>query len=253
MIPWLTSLTNLDAPTLATLAGICFFAGVVRGFAGFALSALVMSSGVLLLPPVELIPICWMLEVAASGLMLRGGFRDANRPMVLTLVVGSAIGAPIGLFLTTKLPVEDSKIVVLVLVVSLATLQLVRLRPPGLNTLAGTWATGLTAGLVTGLALLGGMVIALFVMARDLPARAMRASLVLFLLLSSFTTMIYLLSFGLMDHQAALRGALFMVPSSLGVFLGSRLFIPRLVPWYRPLCLTLLIGLALLSLWRTLS
>jgi len=39
---------------LALLGLICFIAGLVRGFSGFALSAMVMASGALILPPVQL-------------------------------------------------------------------------------------------------------------------------------------------------------------------------------------------------------
>ena len=55
------------------LAVICFCAGLVRGFTGFALSAIVMASAALILSPLALIPICWWLELVASAMMLRGG------------------------------------------------------------------------------------------------------------------------------------------------------------------------------------
>ena len=42
---------------LLLLGLICFVAGIVRGFSGFALSAMVMASGALILPPVQLIPV----------------------------------------------------------------------------------------------------------------------------------------------------------------------------------------------------
>jgi hypothetical protein len=74
---------------LALLGLICFIAGLVRGFSGFALSAMVMASGALILPPVQLIPVCWWLEMTASLFMLRGGWRQANRKVALGLAVGS--------------------------------------------------------------------------------------------------------------------------------------------------------------------
>jgi len=82
---------------IARLTLIVIVAGIVRGFSGFALSALVMASAVVILPPVELIPICLILELAASLLMARGGWQEADRGTVLGLVIGSTIGVPIGL------------------------------------------------------------------------------------------------------------------------------------------------------------
>jgi len=93
--------------------------------------------------------------------------------------------------------------------------------------------------------------IALYVLARNAPARVIRASLVMFLFISAFTSIVYLLLYGIMDQRAAIRGVVLAVPTALGVMIGSRLFIPRLEPYYRPFSLTLLIGLAVVGLVRT--
>jgi len=247
---WLVSATELTATNLTTLAIICFAAGLVRGFSGFALSAIVMATAVLILPPVELIPMAWWLEMAASLIMLRGGWRDADKTIVIGLVLGSAIGVPLGLALTTTLPVETSKLVALALVISLSATQLARIRLRFLATKPGLYGSGLLAGIVTGLAGIGGMVVALYVLAQDAPARKMRAALVLFLFFGSVTSMIALLAFGVMDQRAVMRGLVFAAPVALGVLLGQRLFIPRFEPYYRPFCLSLLIALAAFGVLR---
>ena len=94
---------------LALLGLICLIAGLVRGFSGFALSAMVMASGALILPPVQLIPVCWWLEMTASLFMLRGGWREANRKVALGLAIGSTIGVPFGLALTTQVGAGNLK------------------------------------------------------------------------------------------------------------------------------------------------
>ena len=93
---------DLTHTEIFALGGICFIAGLVRGFSGFALSALVMASAVIFLAPIELIPILWFLEMAASLLMARGGWKDADRESALTLVGGNMLGWPIGLWMTTS-------------------------------------------------------------------------------------------------------------------------------------------------------
>jgi len=57
---------------------VVFVAGIFRGFSVFALSALFMAGAAAFIPPVELIPICYILEVTASLIMFRGGHRDAD-------------------------------------------------------------------------------------------------------------------------------------------------------------------------------
>ena len=100
MIPNLAALLALPISEIAVLAVICLIAGLVRGFSGFALSAMVMASGALIIAPVQLIPICWWLEMTASLFMLRGGWQDANRKVAIGLAIGSTLGVPFGLALT---------------------------------------------------------------------------------------------------------------------------------------------------------
>jgi len=247
----ITAMTDLSAGNLAILFGIVLLAGLVRGFSGFALSAMTMASAVLILPPVELIPVCWWLEMTASVLMARGGWAEADRRVVFGLVIGSMVGVPVGFALTMALPVEISKLVALIVILVLAATQLARIRLAFLATKPGLYGAGLLAGIATGIASVGGMVVALYVLASDSPARQMRASLVVFLLFSTVTTLATLLWFGAMDGRTVARG-LFLAPAAaLGVIGGKLLFTPRFEPWYRPFCLSLLMGLAGLALART--
>jgi len=229
---------------------ICFVAGMVRGFSGFALSAVVMAIAVMFLAPIALIPILWFQEMAASLLMVRGGMKEANRRVVTGLVLGSAFGLPIGLSLTQALPVDTSKLVALSVIVVLAASQLAKLRLPALATRPGLWGSGILAGIVTGLAGVGGMVVALYVLASNAPAREMRASLVMFLFASSVISLATLAYFDVMNTQSALQGLALAPASALGVKAGKTLFCPNREPYYKPFCLCLLIALATLGILR---
>ena len=57
----LTIWTGLPPTHLVISAVMVFVAGMVRGFAGFGLSAVLMASIVVIIPPVELIPVCFLL------------------------------------------------------------------------------------------------------------------------------------------------------------------------------------------------
>ena len=233
------------------LAAIYFAAGLVRGFTGFALSAFGLALAVLILPPVELIPVMWWLELAASLVMLRHGWGGADVRAAVTLVLGSVLGLFGGLALTTSVDPAISQQIALVVLITLALLQLTGLRIPQLSTKSGTLITGLIAGVVTGLAGIGGMVVALYVLARNDEPAKMRATLVAFLFIGSFTSFGMHLWFGTMNTTSTLRGLAFILPCVIGVLIGQRLFTPRLQPYYRPTCLTLLIGLGAVSLVRS--
>ena len=248
--PW--SFLPFAPADTAFLAVILFVAGLVRGFSGFALSALVMASAASFIAPILLIPILWFQEMGASLLMARGGWRDADRARTALLVIGNWIGWPIGLWLTVTLPVDKSKLIALSIILILAALQLLKVNIPALARRPGTLIAGFVAGIVSGVAHVGGMVVALYVLSQNASARSMRGSLVLYLFIGSLGALVYLLYFGVMTREAAI-GSLTLVPITLvGVWLGTKLFNPRWEPYYKPFCLCLLIGLAALSLIRSL-
>ena len=252
MIEILANMTELAPGELILCTGAIFVAAIVRGFAGFALSALIMASVVTILPPVELIPVCFLLEATASLMMFRGGMKEADMRIVWGLAISSAVGSPIGLYATTTLPVDTSKLIALTLLIVLAALQLFKVRIPLLATRPGLYFSGLTAGIATGLASIGGMVVALYVLSQEKAARTMRASLVMFLAITMFTTLIYLLYYEVLDMMAARRGLVFAPVVIAGVLAGSWLFRPSLEGFYKRFCLVLLLSLAGVSLVRAL-
>ncbi len=247
----IAQLANLPEWQLWLAIAAAFFAGAVRGFAGFALSALVMASLALIIPPFELIAVCWILELAASLIMVRPSLaREADRSIVFGLMIGGLIGLPIGLTFTNYVDADVSKAAALGLIIVLATLQLLKVRARFLATRPGLFLSGTTAGFATGIASIGGMVVALYVLARDHAARSMRASLVLYLFANSFVSLVFLLYFGMMNGEAIVRGLILTPPCVAGVFVGKALFTPRLEPYYKPFCLVLLMGLAAFGLLR---
>jgi len=246
----MSAFLDLTIPQIVLLGGICFAAGMVRGFAGFALSALVMAAAATIISPISLIPVLWFLEMAASLQMAGGGWRDANRTIAILLVMGNFIGWPIGLTLTTSLPTDTSTLIALLIILALAALQLARLRILGLATRPGTLISGIVAGIAAGVAHVGGMVVALYVLSQNQPAKMMRGTLVVYLFLASFGSFLFLMYFDVMTLQAAWRGLFFAPIAMLGVFVGTKFFSPKWEPYYRPFCLNLLMFLASLGLIR---
>lgn len=250
MIEQLATYADLTPAELFICLGVILLAGLVRGFSGFALSALIMAGLVVIIPPIQLIPVCFILEAVASLLMIRGGIKDADMKIVWGLVIGSSIGAPIGLYATNVLPIENSKLVALCVLLILATAQLLSLQFKFLSTTLGLYLSGITAGIVTGLASIGGMVVALYVISQDIPARRIRASLVMYLFLGIITSSIYLYLYDMLTIIALKRALLFTPFVIAGVLVGSWIFRPSLETFYKRFCLFLLVGLASLGLVR---
>lgn len=244
---------ELSSVELAFCSAVAFLAGCVRGFAGFGLSAVAMAGLVLILPPVELIPVLYVLEGAASLIMFRGGIRDADMSRVWPLAIGSFVGIPIGLLATTTVSPDLSKLVAVIVILTLTVLQFSHSMPAAFATRSGRYAVGTTAGIVTGLASVGGMVVALYVLAsRDNPAK-MRAALTMFLFIGMFTSLGHMLLYGVMTETALVRGAVLTPIVLAGVFIGTCAFRPSLRNHYRRFCLGLLILICLASLSRLIA
>jgi uncharacterized membrane protein YfcA len=242
---------SLTINEVGFLAAVAFCAGLVRGFSGFALSALFMSLSVLLLPPIALLPVCWVMETVASAILVRGGWKESDRRMALGLIAGVLFGMPIGLTVTGWLPENDSRLVALLMIIILASLQLARIRIQALASKPGLLGSGVLAGFATGIASLGGMVVALYVLSQDRPAPVMRATLIFYVMLSSIVVLVWLLTLGVMDWLAIKRGLAMTIPVTAGVLLGQFIFRPSMERYYKTFCLVLLLGLATASLLHT--
>lgn len=250
LVATLPAQVSLSATELTICVTVVFLAGCVRGFAGFGLSAVAMACLVLILPPVELIPVFYVLEGAASLAMFRGGMRDADMAQVWPLVIGSFVGIPIGLLATTSVSPELSKLIAVMVILVLTVLQFWRRMPATLATTRGRYVVGTTAGIVTGLASVGGMVVALYVLASQAKPKEMRAALTMFLFIGMFTSLLYLLLYGVMTQAALIRGAVLTPVTLAGVLIGTLAFKPTWQVFYRKFCLTLLIVICLASLSR---
>jgi len=137
------------------------------------------------------------------------------------------------------------------LIIILASLQLARIRIQALASKPGLLGSGVLAGFATGIASLGGMVVALYVLSQDRPAPVMRATLIFYVMLSSVVVLVWLLTLGVMDWLAIKRGLAMTIPVTAGVLLGQFIFRPSMERYYKTFCLVLLLSLATASLLHT--
>lgn len=246
----LTAELGLTPGVFAYVAAAVFAAGVVRGFSGFALSALCMAALAFVLSPAEVLGIVVLLEATATLILARKAVGEADLRVVGGLITGVIVGLPLGLTLTLSVPVETSRAFALAAILSLAVAQLFGARLGFLATRGGVLTSGALAGLVQGVSAAGGMVIALFALARGGSPARMRATLVMYLMASVVANAVFLTVFGILDGVALARGLALAPFAAAGVWLGARAFSPRLQPYYRPFCLWLLAGLAAFGLAR---
>ena len=241
---------GLDAPTLAYALLVIFAAAVVRGYSGFGFSALIVTSLTLVLPPVAVVPIALLLEIAASLSVLRQVWSDIAWRNIAWLLAGAALGMPAGFALLAALSADTMRVVISALVL-LACLLLWRgarfASRPGAPTVLGT---GLVSGVANGTAAVGGLPVVLFFLSTAAGMATSRATIIAYLMVGDiYGTGVAWIN-GLVTQEVLLRTALFCLPLFLGVWLGNRHFLATSPESFRRFTLILLVFLATAGLAR---
>ncbi|MFD2204025.1 sulfite exporter TauE/SafE family protein [Kiloniella antarctica] len=226
-------------------------AGLCRGFAGFGLSALIVTSMTLVLLPKEVVPIALLLEMLSSLVMARMTWSAIHWSLLRWLLVGAAIGVPLGVLLLKFVPADPLRIIISIAVLT-ASLVLFfgrhfRLKESTPKNLS----VGLISGVANGAASLGGLPVAIYMMAAALPAEAVRATLNLyFLFLDAYGTGALFFA-GLVDQVTLARSVLLIVPVIFGIYVGNKIFQRSSATHYRYVVLTLLMALSISGLVKS--
>ena len=244
------AIAGLSAWELAYAAAVVFAAALIRGYSGFGLSAIVVTSLTLVLPPAEAVPVGILLEIVASLGVLPQVWREAAWPTMGLLLLGACLGTPLGVFLLTDLPVDVMRAAIasIVLCASLLLLWGARWRI-GTDTVP-TLGTGVVSGVANGAAAVGGLPVVLFFLSTDSAAATARATVIVYLMILGLYGSAALAIGGLLTLETLTRTALLCVPLFLGVAFGHRHFLRTSPDSFRRFALLLLIGLSSAGLLR---
>ena len=209
-----------------------------------------MATMVAVIPPIEILPITFMLELLSGLALFRGGIRDADRKLVTGLVVGTMTGVPIGLAVLRIMGPQTSSAVALTIILTAAVLLLGNVRLRWLDSGPGLGGAGLAAGIATGLASVGGLVIAVYTLSLGRPAAVIRGTLIAFIFVSVGVSALAYTLFGIFTTESFVRAALLAGPVLAGVGIGIRMFSRARETLYRRICLVILITLASAGLLR---
>ena len=96
---------------------IVFVASIIRGFNGFGFSATCISGFSFILPAIQIVPIILILEVFISIFMIPYIWNKIDWNFVFKLLIGIAIGSPIGLYLLKYLSPETTHLYVCLIII----------------------------------------------------------------------------------------------------------------------------------------
>jgi uncharacterized membrane protein YfcA len=254
---------NANAMSLLLSSLVVLFAGFVRGLTGFGFSALCVSCLSVFLPPAQVVPALFVLEILASISLLKTCWPDVHWSWLRVLLLGNLVFIPLGVLTQQSLPADTLRLLIAGVIGVIALAQLQGLRPQGPPGKALQWGTGMVSGWLNGLAAIGGIAVAMVFNQTRLAPAVMRASLVVFFL---FTDLFALLSLALMAHLAIVPTSLHDIsgPTAfwsiawlpamlLGIWLGHRQSAHISTDHFRRLVQVLLLVIAALMALRVIS
>jgi uncharacterized membrane protein YfcA len=229
-------------------AVLCIFgAAVVRGYSGFGFSLLAVTSLSLLLPPAEIVPSIFIMEVAASLHLLPSVWRDIHWRALLWLTAGCLVGTPFGVYALAHVAPAP---MTLALAVSVLIAAILLARGYALESLPGpaaTFATGTSSGLLNGSLGIGGPPVILFFFSSPAGAAAGRASMIAFFLITDIMGLAWQGWSGLIDMTTLWHALVFLPALTGGIWLGNRRFMTADPVDFRRWVLRLLMLLAALA------
>jgi uncharacterized membrane protein YfcA len=239
-------------PWEAGFVALCVLgAAWVRGYAGFGFSALVIGSAGLVVNPLALLPVVILSEGVMTGAQARVLREGVAWRRVGLMALGAAVAMQGSIGVLARLGEDAARLTVsgIVLAVCLSLL-----RGGGAARPAGTFGhvgAGVVSGVANG-AGVGGLPIAAFLAAQGLDARTFRATLIAYFALLSLAALPALWRAGLLTGGTVAALAWLAPAMAAGLWLGGRSFSVARPEVFRRVTLTLLAGLAVAGIARSL-
>ena len=230
-----------------------FVASIIRGFNGFGFSATCISGFSFILPAIEIVPIILILEVFISIFMIPYIWNKIDWSFVFKLLIGIAIGSPVGLYLLKYLSPETTHLYVCVIIIFFSLLLMKGYSNKNINNDQSKIFTGIISGTLNGLTTLGGMPVALFLLVTNIQPAVIRGSLAALFFLTDVYAFILSFFGGIIDIITIYRSLPLIMILPLGVFIGNKFFIKSKEQLYRKVVFYFLIIISIIGILRILS
>ena len=232
---------------------IVFIASIIRGFNGFGFSATCISGFSFILPAIQIVPIILILEVFISIFMIPYIWNKIDWNFVLKLLIGIAIGSPIGLYLLKYLSAETTHLYVCLIIIFFSILLMQGYENKNINNNQSKIFTGIISGTLNGLTTLGGMPVALFLLVTSIQPAVIRGSLAALFFLTDIYAFILSFFGGIVDMITIYRTLPLIIVLPVGVFIGNKFFIKSKEKLYRKVVFYFLIIISIFGILRILS
>jgi uncharacterized protein len=230
-----------------------FAAALLRGFTGFGFGLAAVPLLSLALPPAKVVPFVVVLQVIVGVAGLRQAWRLCDWRAVGGLSPGLFVGIPIGLLVLTAFRANPVRLAIGCVIMGSVVLIWRGFRLPPNPSRAITLSIGLAAGVMSGLASMGGPPIVAYLLALSHQAAVVRASSIVYFMISATLSLVFMSFSGLIDREI-LYWAIASVPVLMaGTYVGNWGFRRSRPHHHRITALVILSVLAVLLIARGLG
>jgi uncharacterized protein len=217
--------TAMEHPALLPLGLAALLGGLVRGFSGFGFAMVFVPLASAMVGPVAAVGLIWVIDAPFAFPLAARSLRRTDWREIMPLMAGTLVAMPLGVFLLTRLDRLTLRWTIAGVISCALVLLASGWRYRGTPHAAASLATGAVSGLFSGLASLGGMVLALFWLgASDKSATRTRDNLQSFFAVSTLISGVVLWLNGVLRDEIAALALLLALPYALGLMAGVRGF-----------------------------
>jgi uncharacterized membrane protein YfcA len=172
---------------------------------------------------------------------------------VFKLLIGIAIGSPVGLYLLKYLSPETTHLYVCLIVIFFSLLLMKGYTNRNINNNQSKIFTGVISGTLNGLTTLGGMPVALFLLVTSIQPAVIRGSLAALFFLTDIYAFILSFFLSIVDMMTIYRTLPLIIVLPIGVFIGNKFFVKSREQLYRKVVFYFLIIISIFGIIRILS
>jgi len=247
----MTAALGLDAYSTSTLVFIAVaaaLAGLARGLSGFGASLIFVPLASAVIGPKLAAPLLLVVDLVMSAGMLPNAWRLADKREVGTMLIGTVVGVPAGAFVLLHADPIAIRWGLAAIIFPMLGVLMSGWRYHGTPAPPLTVGVGAAAGVMTGVASVGGPPVVLYWLGGKGKAAAVRANIVLYFAASAMLACIVYAATGILT-TSSLGLALLIAPVyGLAVYAGSHMFGLASERVFRGICYALIAGAGLVSL-----
>jgi uncharacterized membrane protein YfcA len=241
---------DLGLGAAAFMAAAVLIAAFVRGYSGFGFSAMVIAASGLVTNPLNFVAVVVIAEAVMSAQAWRGVGPDIDWRRVGLLIVGAAIGLPLGLWALTSIPADAARAVISVYILIMCAVLLAGWKLGREARGASNFAVGIVSGMANAPGM-AGLPVAAFFAAQTMPAAVFRATLIAYFpLLDVISAPLYFYH-GMVSWDTLHASLLCLPMVFLGNWAGSKHFLNTDPQDFRRFAIGVLAVLAVLGLIKS--